>query len=92
MEYPRHPVFFGLVPFVCFLTFELDKKDDKLEIHGNNEGLKYLANILSSMAEKQSADNVNLMIVDWGGNLSSELQCTSNELIKHVEIFLWPNQ
>jgi hypothetical protein len=44
------------------------------------------------MAEKKYSDHVNLMTVDWGGNLSSELQCADNVLINHVKIFIWPNQ
>lgn len=74
------------------ITFEFDKEDERLEIHGNREGLLYLANILTSMAEKKSSDHAHLMTIDWGGNLSNERQCMSNMLINHVKVYVWPNQ
>jgi len=39
------------------LTFEPDKENEKLEIHGDKEGLLKLAKILTEMAEQGSSEH-----------------------------------
>lgn len=73
------------------LTFELVISGDKIEVHGNSEGLLHLAEILTDLAKMKKPDHVHLMTPDWGGNsLSNEAQGLSNTIFNHVEIFVWP--
>lgn len=72
------------------LTFESDKENEKLEIHGDKEGLLKLANILTEMAEQDSSEHRHLMTKDWGGSeLSNDKQGLANSLYNHVKIFYW---
>ncbi|MGE0669382.1 MAG: Imm32 family immunity protein [Parachlamydiales bacterium] len=75
------------------LTFELDLKNETLEIHGNRRGLEKLSIIINTILSNTTNDHVHLMTPDWGGNeLSKEKQCSQNELIHHVKIFNWSNE
>jgi|LakMenEpi03Aug12_release.lakeMendotaPanAssembly.Ray.scaffolds.fasta_scaffold2331022_2 hypothetical protein len=75
------------------LTFELTVDRDRVEIHGNREGLLALAQALTDLAAKSSPDHIHLMTVDWGGSgLSDERQGASNELIHHAALFVWPDR
>ena len=75
------------------LTFELTSDRDRVEIHGDREGLLLLAQTLTELAAKSSPDHVHLMTVDWGGSgLTSVCQGMSNELIHHAKLFLWPKK
>ncbi|MDP8100101.1 Imm32 family immunity protein [Pasteurella atlantica] len=70
------------------LTFEIDKENELVEIHGDKQGLKELANILTNLSEE--SEHVHLMSYDWGGEeLDSEPQCMENELVHHVKIMFW---
>ncbi|QVL56443.1 MAG: immunity protein 32 [Simkaniaceae bacterium] len=72
------------------LTFESDKKHESIEIHCNQKGLENLKSIIDSLLSKQTCDHVHLMTPEWGGDeLSSEKQCSENELINHIKIFKW---
>jgi hypothetical protein len=72
------------------LTFESDKENDKLEIHGDKEGLLKLAKTLTEMAEESSSEHRHLMTKDWGGSeLSNDKQGLDNNLYNHVKIFFW---
>lgn len=73
------------------LTFESNKNDGLLEIHGDREGLLKLARHLNKLAEKDSADHIHLMTDDWGGSgLSNETQGENSSIYHHVKIYLWP--
>lgn len=75
------------------LTFELTNDRDRVEIHGDREGLLLLAQTLTELAAKSSPDHVHLMTVDWGGSeLTNVGQGLSNELVHHVKLFLWPKR
>ena len=70
------------------LTFESDKDKDRIEIHGDKEGLLKLAKILTEMAEQDSSDHRHLMTQDWGGSeLTSDKQGLDNNFYHHVKIF-----
>ncbi len=73
------------------LTFELNDDGDMLEIHGDQKGLEYLAEILLDLAKEESADHAHLMTDDWGGSgLSNEVQGVANNLLNSTKIFIWP--
>lgn len=72
------------------LTFESADKGDRLEIHGDKEGLLRLAKIFTEMAEQEDSEHHHLMTKDWGGSeLSDEKQGLNNELYHHVKLFCW---
>lgn len=72
------------------LTFESNKADEQLEIHGDKEGLLTLAKILIEMAEQKESEHRHLMTEDWGGSeLSSDKQGLNNDLCHHVKILFW---
>ena len=77
------------------LTFENDREDEKLDIHADLEGLKYLSSVIDSLiaqSEKVGNEHIHLMTQEWGGPdaaLSSEKQHSDNELLNHVKIFCW---
>ncbi|MBS0627215.1 MAG: immunity protein 32 [Verrucomicrobia bacterium] len=74
----------------CLLTFEWDPKNEILEIHSNQNGLKKLKNTIDLLLTKSENDHIHLMTKEWGGDeLSDEKQCSENETINHVKIFKW---
>jgi len=80
------------------LTFENDNEDEKLDIHADIEGLKYLRSVIDSLieqSEKVGQEHVHLMTKEWGGDdasLSSEKQHPDNQLFNHVKIFCWHDE
>ncbi|NPU99714.1 MAG: immunity protein 32 [Candidatus Omnitrophica bacterium] len=71
------------------LTFELNNKDERLEIHLNQEGLNDLIAYLENLKSKYK-DHLHLMTDTWGGNeLTNEKQGKDNLLINHVKIYIW---
>jgi hypothetical protein len=72
------------------LTFEVDAKNEMLEIHANQKGLEKLKGVIDSLLSRSDCDHVHLMTTEWGGDeLSSEKQNQENEIINHVKIFKW---
>jgi hypothetical protein len=72
------------------LTIEWSKEDERLEIHGDEEGLSHLAQLVQSLANQKEPEHVHLMSEAWGGDtLGNEKQNENNELINHVKIFKW---
>ena len=73
------------------LTFELDRNNEQIFIHGDAEGLRALAKVLSRLAEKAElgrTDHDHLMTEEWSGNeLSSTAQGKETKLIHHVKIY-----
>lgn len=75
------------------LTFEQNKDDERIEIHADREGLLKLADILTALADENSADHVHLITEDWGGSgLTNKAQGERNTLAHHVKIFFWPKK
>lgn len=75
------------------LTFEADKDNDQLEIHGDKNGLLRLAKILTDMARQQETEHRHLMTEDWGGaELSNDKQGLENKLYHHVKIYIWKSK
>lgn len=73
----------------CLLTFEMDIKNEVLEVHCNERGLEKLKIMIDALAAKKQ-DHVHLMTKEWGGNeLSGEKQSQENQLVNHVKIFKW---
>ena len=73
------------------LTFEHNKDGERIEVHGDREGLLKLAETLMALADENSADHAHLMTEDWGGTgLTNEVQGERNALVHHVKIFFWP--
>lgn len=75
------------------LTFELADNGERLEVHGDQEGLRRLAQILTSLADEETPDHAHLMTENWGGSgLSNEIQGLNSALLHHVKVFVWPKQ
>ena len=74
----------------AYLTFEYDEHADRLEIHGNQEGLAFLVERIQSLIAGNKPEHVHLMTPEWGwGGLCSEPQNTGAMLINHVKIHRW---
>lgn len=72
------------------LTVEWSKEDERLEIHGDKEGLSHLAQLVQSLANQKEPEHIHLMSEAWGGDaLGNDKQNENNELINHVKIFKW---
>lgn len=75
------------------LTFENDPEGEKLEVHTDLEGLKYLHSLLGQLietTEKKGHEHLHLMTEDWGGNeLTNEKQGKDNILFNHVKMYFW---
>jgi hypothetical protein len=72
------------------LSFEWDEKAERLEIHGNRQGLEHLVTLLESLLRADENDHVHLMTPQWGGGeLSSEQQNPEAVLVNHVKILHW---
>ena len=72
------------------LTFELDEKNELLEIHGNTEGLIFLKDKIDNLIKMKKNDHIHMMVSSWGGEeLSEEKQCVENTLVPHVKIYKW---
>ncbi len=77
------------------LTFEYTGERDKLEVHGDREGLLALARALTELAESPEPDHddLHLMTEEWGGSgLTSIAQGLRNEVAQHVKVHLWPER
>jgi hypothetical protein len=71
------------------LTVEYDSKG-VVEIHCDGEGLDSLIGRLSELKKRGGHDH--LKTPTWAGNeLTEEKQNASNELINHLEVFVWPS-
>ena len=72
------------------LTFEWDDKHQKLEIHGNIEGIASLIKYLQKLLTPENQDHVHLLAPSLGGDdLTEVVQGKSNKLISNVKIFVW---
>lgn len=47
------------------LTFEYNEVDEKIEVHANEHGLKFLINELEGLLKEKR--NLHLMTPSWGG-------------------------
>jgi len=73
------------------LTFEWVEESETLEIHGNREGLLYLAQRLALLAEHQGRDHEHFMTEAWGGwEISAERNNFEATQISHVRVCKWP--
>lgn len=71
------------------LTFEI-QNGEKLELHANKEGLKYLIDQLNKLYSSCKNEHYHLMTPKWGGEeLTEERQNNDSILINHVKIMLW---
>ena len=72
------------------LTFEWDKENQVLEIHGNTEGLNLLKDKIDLLLKKKESDHTHLMSIEWGGDEITKIkQSPTNEMINSVKIFKW---
>ena len=74
------------------LTFEISHEDEKLEIHINSLGAKYLINLLENMYRENKSNHNHLFSENWGGHeLTTERQNLNPdfELIDGVKIIYW---
>jgi hypothetical protein len=76
------------------LTFEFSKDRDELVIHGDAAGLRYLARVLSRLADHADSgrsEHDHLMTEEWAGReLSSQLRDPKALLLNKVTIRGWP--
>lgn len=76
------------------LTFELNKERDVLVIHGDAAGLRYLARVVSRLADHADSgrsEHDHLMTAEWAGHeLSSRLRDPKALLLNKVTIRGWP--
>ena len=75
-----------------YLTFELTKDGDQLEIHGNEEGLRDLAEVIEKLLKEPNIqEHTHLMTESWGGDeLSPKSYYDGHTLLNMVTIYLWP--
>jgi len=75
------------------LTFELSKDGVQLEIHGNEDGLRFLVKMIENLLNKPNRqEHSHLMTEAWGGvELSSEKHIEDGKLLNMVTIYFWPN-
>jgi hypothetical protein len=78
------------------LTFELEKDGDELLIHADIAGLRFLASVLTRLAQDAEAgrkEHTHLMTEDWSGHeLSSVAQGAETSLLHQVTIHGWPTK
>lgn len=76
------------------LTFEMAKDGDELFIHADAAGLRYLASVLTRLAQHAEAgrkEHTHLMTEDWAGSeLTSIAQSSEDHLLHKVTIHGWP--
>ena len=66
-------------------TFEISEDFQEIEIHGNEEGLKRLIDIIEMVIKYKTHDH--LMTPSWAGNeLTEEAQGKNTKLINKVTI------
>ena len=74
------------------LTFEWDKENQTLEIHGDVNGLNLLKNKLEFLIKIEKQDHTHLMSKEWGGDeITEKKQSPTNDIISSVKIFKWNN-
>lgn len=72
------------------LTFEIDNNGKSIEVHGNEEGLRFLIVTKQKLVSMDKQDHLHLMTPSWGGNeLTDDMQGKDNELVDMVKVFLW---
>lgn len=69
------------------LTFEWNKGNEQLEVHGNREGLIYLKELIEDLLAADKSDHAHLFT--WEGDLTEEPQLKTNKIIHQVKIFFW---
>ncbi|MFC6327164.1 Imm32 family immunity protein [Alloalcanivorax gelatiniphagus] len=78
------------------LTFEIDESSEQVSIHGDPEGLAFLAKELLKLAERAKSGDFphdHYFTEEWGGyQLSSEQQSEKDRLVNHVKIYGWPTK
>ncbi len=74
------------------LTIELTNDGDQLEIHGNEEGLRELMEIIAKLLKTpEKQDHNHLMTPSWAGyELTEEKQGETNTLINMATVYFWP--
>ncbi|WHZ28646.1 MAG: hypothetical protein OJF51_003444 [Nitrospira sp.] len=76
------------------LTFELAEDGDELLVHADAAGLRYLASVLTRLAQHAEAgqkEHIHLMTEDWAGHeLSSVAQDREATLLHSITIHGWP--
>jgi hypothetical protein len=74
------------------LTFEWNRDDEVLEIHGNHNGFRKLGEIINDLLNRIDKDHTHIMTTEWGGeSLSSKKQNPKADLINHVKLMIWPD-
>jgi hypothetical protein len=72
------------------VSFEWDQRNQRLEIHGNREGLRLFADCLKALSGGDANQHIHFMTTEWGGTgLSTKKQNETALLINHVKVFLW---
>ena len=70
------------------LTFEINDKQESIEIHANALGIHVLIEQLQKALK--TSDHQHLMTDEWGGQeLSSEKQGFANRFVHHIKIIPW---
>lgn len=70
------------------LTFELTQDNKEIEIHGDEEGLSELIEIVSRVVKSSGHDH--LMTPAWGGSeLTQDKQGQTNTLVNKVTVRIW---
>lgn len=72
------------------LTFEMNERDQILEIHTDETGINRLLELLVNLNKKKEPDHIHLMTANWGGEeLTPDKIGDENIAINHVKIFKW---
>jgi len=73
------------------LTFETPKDGEEIEIHGNEEGIRGLCDVLQRLLKSGKSEHDHLFTPSWGGHELTEQKQGSgtDKVVNKVTIYLW---
>jgi hypothetical protein len=76
------------------LSFEIDKDNEQIQIHGDKKGLQNLCQLINKLisnTEEGYFDHDHLMTPQWGGSELSEKNM-GGLVINHVKVYCWKGE
>lgn len=73
------------------LTFEVSQTGHEIEVHGNEDGLRKLCDVVQRLLKTPGNEHEHLFTPAWGGHDLSETQNgdDTDKLVNKVTIYLW---